>query len=123
ANAPWALAKDPGATDRLTQVLFDSAEAIRLAAVLLEPIVPTSSREILRRVGASADGLNFDRDGRWRHDGERVLTQAGPLWPRKEQTTVSDNDTKPAAAPPTASAAVPATTQQSGTLAPSAVAP
>src|SRR5262245_30156680 len=78
ATAPWTLAKDPSLADRLTQVLFDSAEAIRLAAVLLEPIIPTSSREILRRVGASVEvpggpsGLNLDRDGRWRTDGERV---------------------------------------------------
>ena len=97
ATAPWALAKDPASADRLTQVLFDTAEAIRLAAVLLEPIMPTSCREILRRVGAPADGLNFDRDGHWRHDGERVLAQDGPLGPRKEQTIVSDNPTPPPA--------------------------
>jgi hypothetical protein len=60
-------------------VLFDAAEAIRLAAVLLEPIMPTSCREILRRVGTTAEGLTFDRDGRWRNDGERVLAQDGPL--------------------------------------------
>ena len=65
-------------------MLFDSVEAIRLAAVLLSPIIPSSSREILRRVGAAGDDLNFDRDGRWRHDGERIMTQDGPLWPRKE---------------------------------------
>ena len=53
-TAPWALAKDPASADRLTQVLFDAAEAIRLAAVLLQPIMPSSSQEILRRVGARA---------------------------------------------------------------------
>src|SRR5207253_219892 len=66
----------------LTQTLFDAAEAIRLAAVLLTPIMPASSAEILRRVGASADSLHLDRDGRWRNAGERVLKQEGPLWPR-----------------------------------------
>jgi methionyl-tRNA synthetase len=86
----------------LTQVLFDAAEAIRLAAVLLEPIIPSSSREILRRIGAPdggpprvpSRGLTFDRDGRWRNDGERVLLQEGPLWPRKE-TSVTDNPVPP----------------------------
>src|SRR5207249_3235837 len=57
-------------------------EAIRLAAVLLEPIMPSSCREILRRVGVSGEGLNFDRDGVWRNAGERVLLEEGPLWPR-----------------------------------------
>jgi methionyl-tRNA synthetase len=101
-TAPWTLAKDPSASDRLTQVLFDAAEAIRLAAVMLEPIMPGSCREILRRVGAGGDPLSFARDGKWRGDGERVLIQDGPLWPRKEQTTVSDDHQTTPAAPPAA---------------------
>ena len=40
-----------GAGRRLTQVLFDAAEAVRLAAVLLLPVMPASAAEILRRVG------------------------------------------------------------------------
>ena len=104
ATSPWTLAKDPAAADRLTQVLFDAAEAIRLAAVLLQPFIPSSSTEILRRLGAAGD-LAFDRDGRWRNDGERILVQDGPLWPRKEQMTVSDNETKSQTAVPAAAAA------------------
>src|SRR5256885_5199148 len=104
ATAPWTLAKDPASADRLTQVLFDAAEAIRLAAVLLEPIIPSSSREILRRIGAPGGGLTFDRDGRWRNDGERVLLQEGPLWPRKEisvtEKPVPPDDPSPGAHPP-----------------------
>jgi methionyl-tRNA synthetase len=84
ATAPWTLAKDAASSDRLTQVLFDASETVRLAAVLLEPIMPSSSREILRRVGAPAGALHLDRDGRWRADGERRLLQEGPLWPRRE---------------------------------------
>jgi len=82
SNAPWALAKDDRKADQLTHVLFQSAEAVRLAAVLLSPIMPASSREILRRVGAASDSLNLDRDGRWRREGERILIQDAPLWPR-----------------------------------------
>ena len=89
-TAPWALAKDPSQADRLTQVLFDAAEAIRLAAVLLSPIMPASSREILRRVGATSDSLNLDRDGRWRADGERVLVQDASLWPRFDKKTAKE---------------------------------
>jgi methionyl-tRNA synthetase len=111
ATAPWALAKDPASADRLTQVLFDAAEAIRLAAVLLHPIMPGSTKEILRRVGAASEHLDFEWDGQWRNEGERVLIQDGPLWPRKEQTIVSDNETRtppgpaPAAGAPAAAAA------------------
>ena len=80
--APWLLARDSSQRDRLTQVLFDAAEAIRLAAMLLLPVMPGSSREVLRRVGAAEDPLDLVRGGAWRADGERVLLQEGPLWPR-----------------------------------------
>jgi methionyl-tRNA synthetase len=105
ATAPWTLARDPGQSDRLGQVLFDSAEAIRLASVLLEPIMPSSCREILRRVGAHSTGVSFDRDAHWRNDGARTLLQEGPLWPRVDtdrpkETTVTDNPVPPDAPSP-----------------------
>jgi len=106
-TAPWALAKQPANADRLTQVLFDAAEAIRLAAVLLTPIMPASSAEILRRVGAPAGSLQLDRDGRWRPDGDRVVVQEGALWPRKEKTIVSDNPIQPGVPGPPAVPATP----------------
>jgi methionyl-tRNA synthetase len=81
-TAPWTLAKTNASL--VPPILFDCAEAIRLAAVLLSPVMPASSREILRRVGASTDNLNLTRDGVWRGEGERVLQQAPALWPRKE---------------------------------------
>ena len=125
ATAPWKLAKDPASADQLSQVLFDAVEAIRLAAVLLTPIMPASSREILRRVGASGDNLDFDRDGRWRADGERNVLQEGPLWPRKETTTVTDNPlppdgSAPGALPPVSAPVVPSAATPA---APAAVAP
>ena len=116
ATSPWAMAKDPASADRLTQVLFDAAEAIRLAAVLLQPVMPSSSKEILRRIGVSGDSLDFDHDGRWRNEGERVLAQDASLWPRKEQTTVSDNESKAPEVPPAAiraDAPVPSASQAS----------
>src|SRR5207247_2347660 len=88
-TSPWKLAKDPSAGDRLSQVLFDAAEAIRLAAVLLSPIMPSSSAEILRRIGASSESPHLDRDGRWRTEGERVLSQDGPLWPRFDMHAIN----------------------------------
>ena len=51
ANQPWALAKDPAREAELTGVLYDAAEAVRIAAVLLQPVMPASAAEILRRMG------------------------------------------------------------------------
>jgi methionyl-tRNA synthetase len=85
-TSPWTLAKDPAQADSLQQVLFDAAEAIRLAAVMLTPVMPGSAAEILRRVGAPAGDLRLDRDASWRASGERVFTEGAALWPRKEES-------------------------------------
>jgi methionyl-tRNA synthetase len=121
ATAPWTLAKDASNDARLTQVLFDGAEAIRLAAVMLTPIMPRSAREILRRVGSSQD-ITLERDGRWHADGERVLLQEGPLWPRKE-TALTDNRTPESQPHPDAGAPASAPIAQVAPAAPIASAP
>ena len=97
-NAPWKLAKDPANASRLDEVLFEVAEAIRVAAVLLLPVMPASSAEILRRVGertAVAD-LRLDDATRWRRHGTREIEKGASLWPRaEERTEVKTVDEKP----------------------------
>jgi methionyl-tRNA synthetase len=83
---PWALAKDPARADRLSSVLYDATEAVRIAAALLLPVMPGSAAEILRRMGetvAPAD-LRLDTAATWRASGEREVLNAGALWPRLE---------------------------------------
>ena len=78
---PWSLAKDPAHADRLSHVLYDVAEAVRIAAVLLLPVMPSSAAEILRRLGettAVAD-LRLDTSSTWRASGERAGTECGRL--------------------------------------------
>jgi methionyl-tRNA synthetase len=106
STTPWALAKDPASGDRLTDVLVEAAEAVRLAAVWLSPFMPTAGSEILRRVGASDAPLNLDRDGVWRTAGIRTLVQDAPLWPRKE-TLVPDSPQLPDSTTTAAGAAAP----------------
>jgi methionyl-tRNA synthetase len=91
-TAPWALAKDPAKADRLDQVLFDVAEAIRVAAVMLSPIMPSSAAEILHRVGERrpVSELRLDQDGTWRSDGVREFAKGAPLWPRVEDDAEDD---------------------------------
>ncbi|MGE3508355.1 MAG: methionine--tRNA ligase [Vicinamibacterales bacterium] len=81
-TAPWTLAKDPANASRVAQALFDAAEAVRLAAVLLSPVMPRSSADVLRRVDGVAAIPSLDRDGRWHDTGERRLVTTDPLWPR-----------------------------------------
>ncbi len=80
---PWTLARQ-GEQERLTQVLSDVVEAVRIATVLLLPVMPGSSEEILRRMGETraAGSLRLDADTQWSGAGDRVIHKADPLWPR-----------------------------------------
>jgi methionyl-tRNA synthetase len=92
---PWALARsehsDAKNASRLSQVLFDVAEAVRVAGILLLPMIPTSAAEILRRVGEGtpANTIRLDHAA-WRNEGERVITKGDNLWPRMESTSRPD---------------------------------
>jgi len=86
---PWALARDEKNADRLSEVLFDVAEAVRIAAILLQPIIPRSAAEILRRVGADSASVQIE-DAAWRNEGHRVIEKAPSLWPRAEDTSKPD---------------------------------
>jgi methionyl-tRNA synthetase len=90
-TAPWALAKDPSSADRLTGVLFDVAEAVRVAAVLLLPVMPASCETILTRIGERTplSALRLDRDARWRPEGERQIVKGPALWPRSEDISTA----------------------------------
>jgi methionyl-tRNA synthetase len=85
STEPWALARDAARADELGQVLFDIAEAIRAAAVLLLPVMPQSAAEILRRVGETTAVARIRlADAQWRNTGERIVSKAQALWPRSE---------------------------------------
>jgi methionyl-tRNA synthetase len=90
-TAPWTLARDPGNADRLSGVLFDVAEAVRVAGVLLLPVMPSSCAEILRRVGERTPvaDLRAGRDARWRAEGARELVKGAALWPRSEEKSAA----------------------------------
>jgi methionyl-tRNA synthetase len=82
---PWKLAKDEANAARLSQVLFDVAEAVRVAGVLLLPIIPRSAAEILRRVGEGTPAADLRlEDAAWRNSGERIMLKGAALWPRAD---------------------------------------
>ncbi len=98
---PWALARDPAHSERLSQVLFDVAEALRVAAVLLLPIMPGSAAEILRRVGESTPASRLTlEDAEWRNAGERAIVKGPAMWPRVETQDKSRSRTVDEKAPP-----------------------
>ncbi len=88
-TTPWSLARDASARERLDQVLFDATEALRVAAVLLLPVIPASAAEILRRAGepTPAASLDLSRDACWKVDLARTTHQGPALWPRLDTTS------------------------------------
>ncbi len=48
--APWTQAKQ-GHADRVATILYTAAEALRLASLLLQPVMPERMAEVWRRLG------------------------------------------------------------------------
>jgi methionyl-tRNA synthetase len=102
ASEPWVLARTPDRADRLSGVLFDVAEALRVAAVLLLPIVPTSAAEILRRVGEPSAAVDLRlADARWKPDLARTLVKGSALWPRLDADAFASRSGAPLETPVT----------------------
>ena len=91
---PWTVAKDPSRAAELDRQLFDVSEAVRIAALLLLPVMPRSCAEVLRRVGEVRDpaSLTLDADGVWSRPVERTVARGDALWPRLEPRQPSEED-------------------------------
>ena len=59
-TTPWILAKSEDTKQRLLQVMKNLCEAIRVAAVLITPFMPDSSKAILDLLNVSAEGRTLD---------------------------------------------------------------
>jgi methionyl-tRNA synthetase len=55
-TAPFKLAKDPANLPRVAEILAACAEGVRVAAVLLTPIMPGKCAEVLTAYGSALDG-------------------------------------------------------------------
>jgi methionyl-tRNA synthetase/methionyl-tRNA synthetase C-terminal region/beta chain len=81
-TAPWKL-KKAGQTAELRDVLANTCEVIRRAAIMVAPAMPAAAREILRQIGREQDvGLwPFEDWGGW--PGGK-LCDPKPIFPRLE---------------------------------------
>ena len=51
-TAPWVLAKDEASKGRLNDVLYNLIESLRFIAVLLEPFMPETNKNILEQINS-----------------------------------------------------------------------
>ena len=84
-RAPWTLAKDPARAAELDQTLFSLAEGLRIAAILLWPVIPSSSERILAALGQDPARVDLAA-AVWGAGAAGVAVEpAGPLFPRVEE--------------------------------------
>ncbi len=55
---PWSLAKNPNQKERLNTVLYNLAEALRITAVHISPIMPNIPSKIFEQLGIADDKLS-----------------------------------------------------------------
>jgi methionyl-tRNA synthetase len=83
-TAPWSLARngDDGALDR---VLYAAAEAIRIASVLIAPVMPNAADEIERQLGYLETQRTWEQAGQWGLlPGGQQIGERRPLFPRQD---------------------------------------
>ncbi len=81
---PWALAKRPEQRGRLEATLFHSADALRVTAALIDPVMPEAAQRIRRMLGVAQEPWTNLQPGTL-VPGTR-LGPIEPLFPRIEKT-------------------------------------
>ena len=88
---PWAMAKDPANQGELEKVLYNTADAVRALAVLLHPVMPTTTQTLWESLGAhetlgDIKGQKIADVAIWGQlpTGSRV-TKGAVLFPRLEE--------------------------------------
>ena len=80
-TAPWALAKDEEKKDRLSTVLYNLIESIRIIAVELSAFMPETSKAILGQINTDIDTYESIKTFGAIPEGHKVGT-ASPLFAR-----------------------------------------
>jgi methionyl-tRNA synthetase len=65
AQQPWVLRKSESDADhvRFATVLYTTCEAVRIAALLIQPVMPDSASKLLDLLGQSAEDRSFAQIG------------------------------------------------------------
>jgi methionyl-tRNA synthetase len=81
---PWKLAKDVTNTDVLNQTLYRGADALRVIAALVDPVMPDAAARIRRMLGIASESWSALRAGALAPGTK--LGDVEPLFPRIEKT-------------------------------------
>ena len=88
-TAPWALAKDEGQKERLGTVLYNLIESIRFIAVMLMPMMPKTSENILKQINCDLNTIeSIEKFGAYPINNQ--VGEAAPLFQRIDEAKFFD---------------------------------
>ena len=64
---PWVLGRDDSQKERLSTILYNLAESIRLCTILIYPFMPVKTKEIWKQLGLGSDleKIRLDKNASW----------------------------------------------------------
>ncbi|MDE0121611.1 MAG: methionine--tRNA ligase [Gemmatimonadota bacterium] len=80
AREPWVLARDPQGEDELDRTLATLVRTLAILAAMFEPVTPTKSHKLAKRLGLDGVPLFTELDAL--EVGGRLVKVGSPLFPR-----------------------------------------
>jgi methionyl-tRNA synthetase len=83
---PWVLAKDETRIAELESVMIHLAESLRIVAVLLQPVMTQTPKEIFRQLGLDADSVAISHANFGEFpENTTVVAKGTPIFPRLDK--------------------------------------
>jgi len=78
---PWILGRDNSQKERLSTILYNLAESIRLSTILIYPFMPVKAKEIWEQLGLEGDleKIRIDEDTSWGKLKPGILVKPGKI--------------------------------------------
>ncbi len=78
---PWILGRDSSQKERLSNILYNLAESIRLSTILIYPFMPLKANEIWEQLGLESDleKIRLDEDASWGKLQSGILVKPGKI--------------------------------------------
>jgi methionyl-tRNA synthetase len=84
-TAPWTLAKDESQKERLGTVMYNLLEGVRLIALLMTPILPSTGEKVIKLLGGDPEVLRDEALFCWGGIKPGIkIDKSPPLFPRIE---------------------------------------
>ena len=82
---PWILGREKTQQERLSTILYNLAESLRLTTILIYPFMPVKAKEIWRQLGLESDldKIKLEEEAHWGHLKPGTLVKPGRvIFPR-----------------------------------------